>query len=247
MTLKKILKLLGINVGLAAINIILYSRLFLHIPSRGSVLLMILAGGVTLFTIGAFFYLNMKVLSQSETVRMVVNEEDQDSLPALANSLNFYIRNNIHTFRDDLVALEDQVEKFEKKKKLYEESLLRKFTRTEITFAKFYGTFENVEDVFKQILKGVLSRLNSFDEEEYENMLTDKNVSRKNYLERKGIYDDYRAYVTRAKETGDDILIKIDRLQLEVSKLSADDPKAAENLESVKEIDKLISEVKWYK
>jgi hypothetical protein len=247
MTLKKLLKLLAIDLGLAAVNILMYSKLFLRLTDRGSIFLMIVAIIISIITIVVFFYLNIKILSQSETVKMVVNKDDQDSLSSLSSALRFYISNNIRTFRDDLTALSDQIEKFQKKQSLYEDSLLHKFKPTEITFAKFYSPIINVEDVFKQILKGVLSRLNSFDEEEYETMLSKKSVSRKTWLEHKAIYDEYKTYVSRAVQTGNDILLKIDRLQLEVSKLSTKDPNDIEKLESVKEIDTLISQVKWYK
>ncbi|MDR2198926.1 MAG: hypothetical protein LBR53_05635 [Deltaproteobacteria bacterium] len=247
MTFKKIFKLFGINITLALINVVLYSKLFLGITDRGSIFLMMFAFLVTIVTIALFFYLNVKILSQNESVKMVVTKNDHDSLASLASAIQFYINNNIRTFRDDLSSLVDQADKFKKKKKTYEDSLLQKFTRTEISFTKFYGTLENVEDVFKQILKGVLTRVNSFDEEEYENMLSDKSVSRKTWLERKAIYDEYKTYVARAVQTGNDILLKIDRLQLEVSKLSTMQPQDIEKLESVREIDTLISEVKWYK
>jgi BMFP domain-containing protein YqiC len=247
MTLTKIFKLLAINIGLAAINILMYSKLFLGITDRGSIFLMIVAIVVSIVTIGLFFYLNIKILSQTETIKMVVTKTDQESLSSLSSALRFYISNNIRTFREDLTALSEQIDKFQKKKNTYVDSLLHKFKRTEMTFAKFYSPIENVEDVFKQILKGVLSRLNSFDEEEYETMLSNKNVSRKTWLERKAIYDEYKSYVSRAVQTGDDILLKIDRLQLEVSKISTMQPQDIEKLESVKEIDRLISDVKWYK
>jgi hypothetical protein len=247
MTITKFLKIFAINIGLAAVNIIMYSKLFLGITDRDSLILMIVGCLVSLATIVVFFYANIKLLSQGETVKMRIADDSADSLPSLAAALNFYKTHNLNTFRDELVSLEGQVDKFQKKKDLYEASLLRYFTRTELSFAKFFGTLENVEDVFKEILKGVLSRLNSFDEEEYETMLSDKKVSRKTYLQRKAIYDDYKGYVSRAVQTGDEILLKIDRLQLEVSKLSSPEPQDLEKLQSVKEIDTLISEVKWYK
>jgi hypothetical protein len=249
MTLTKIFKLLGINLALAGVNILMYSRLFLAMTDRNSLFLMIVAVGVSAITLLLFFYFNIKLLSRNETVKMAINRSDPDSLASLQSSIQFYITNNIRTFRDSLSELSNQADKFRKKKQTYEESLLKKFKRTEMTFAKFWGTIENVEDVFKQILKGVLTRIGSFDEEEYETMLSNKNISRKTYLERKAIYDEYKSYVSRAVQTGNDILLKVDRLQLEVSKLSSDtpNPEDIEKLEAVKEIETLISEVKWYK
>jgi hypothetical protein len=247
MTLTKILKIFAINFVLAGINIILYSKLFLGITDRDSIILMILAIIVTLFTIFLFFYLNVKLLSQSETVKMTIDHKDQDSLPSLANAIKFYISHNIRTFREDLSSLVDQIERFDKKKNLYEGNLLQRFTRSEMSFTKFYVPIISIEDVFRQILKGVLTRINSFDEEEYETMLSNKKISRKAWLERKAIFDEYKTYVSRAVQTGDDILLRIDRLQLEVSKLSSTLPQDIEKLESIQEIDTLISEVKWYK
>jgi hypothetical protein len=247
MSLKKLFKLIAVNIGLAAVNILLYSRLFLNVGSRDSVFLLAIAIIISLATVIFFFYYNLKVLSQSETVKMAVEESDENSLPSLQNSIQFYIANNIHTFRDELVTLNAQTDKFINKKKLYEESILKKFKPTEITYLKFSGTVDEAENVYRQILKGVLTRIGSFDEEEYESLLASQKVSRKTYLERKAVYEDYKSYLSRAVQTGDDILTKMDRLQLEVDKLNAADPRDLEKLQAVKEIEALISEVKWYK
>ncbi|MDR1870907.1 MAG: hypothetical protein LBS60_03095 [Deltaproteobacteria bacterium] len=158
-----------------------------------------------------------------------------------------YIESNGKTFKYKLLLIINYSVKFVKKRNLIDKSLLSHLDKTELSFAKFSTILLNIDNSVKQNLNDILMRLLSFDETEYEEILKYQNPSSRNYIERKDIFDEYVNYINTSINFLDSILIKIDKLQLESTKIKSLDVNDIDNLTSIKDIDNLIKTMKFYK
>jgi hypothetical protein len=169
-----------------------------------------------------------------------------ESIPKYIELYKEYIRSNGSTFRDKLSTIIEYCKKFIQKKELISKSLLAYLDPNELSYIKFSSILNNIEDNVSKNLNDVLIHLLSFDEDEYERILKIK-VPSKNYEERLKIFQEYVSYVDYSVEFIDSILIKLDKLQLEISKIKSIDIFKIEELQTVKDIDNLITAIKYYK
>ena len=119
-----------------------------------------------------------------------------------------------------------------------------------MSYAKFDGTILDIENVFFINIKSVLNKLNAFDEDEYKRIR--KNYEQKKlapvFLEAKmNIYNEYISFVKKATEDNEQILLKLDKLLLEISRFNSLEDGELENMNAMEEIDELIIETKLYK
>jgi hypothetical protein len=124
---------------------------------------------------------------------------------------------------------------------------LDNLNKTELSYDKFTGILLNIDNSVKQILNDVLINLYSFDENEYEEMLKSLVPSSKSYQERKAIFDEYFNYINTSINFLDSILIKLDKLQLETTKIKTLNVTNIESFDSIKDINTLITTIKLYK
>ena len=96
-------------------------------------------------------------------------------------------------------------------------------------------------------LRGIINKLNVFDEEEYNQILNKQTqFSRRIVDEKKKIYKEYIAFIEHSIEDNEQILLKLDQLVLEFSKFNSLEEKEIERMPAMQRIDELIGKAKFY-
>jgi len=155
------------------------------------------------------------------------------------------------TFAQDLGNIIGQVDRFQRKKNTVRNVLLEKFSDTEISFDKFYAAVDDLENVMVLNIRSLMARLEAFDEEEYEKLISqhtqpgsEPDETTKSRIE---IYYDYINYAKNAVENNERMLLKLDQLILEINKLNTLSPEEVEKMDAMRQIGDLIGDAKWYK
>ena len=95
-----------------------------------------------------------------------------------------------------------------------------------------------------------LNKLNAFDEKDY-NRIKKDGAQKKFTLEfiqsKMSIYNEYILFVKEATEDNEQIILKLDKILLEISKLNSLEDGEIETMGAMKEIDELIDKTKLYK
>ncbi|NLD49787.1 MAG: hypothetical protein GX660_21780 [Clostridiaceae bacterium] len=241
---KKILKIAGLNIGIALLNIILLS------PGLGNIwdlgVLGIALGGTEIFmSIVVFFYGNYKlVLEKNTPIKITDIKSHEDCIRALKQSYGKKI------FDNDITLMLEQVERLVKKKEKISDLLLHKFNVIDASFEKFRSTIFDVEYVFYANTKSILNKINAFDEEDYDRIRYDsgsRRFSAEVITSKRNIYNEYITFVKEAIEDNEELIIKLDALLLEISKFDSLEAGEIENMKEIKEMDELIRKSKYYR
>jgi hypothetical protein len=241
MTLKKALRLLAFDAAVAALFTLLLAKPFLG-RFMDSFLYAIPAGLVLLAAGAAFVFVNWKALAGRPYGR-----GGGDTAEACIEDINYYISSNIQTFRPDLFELAEQLEKLRQKKGAIRQALLERFQPTELAFAKFASAADRAEGYLLSNARTVLSRVNTFDEKEYEDIMNSPDTTRDEFKARKRIYDDVLADVADRVNQGGKILLALDKLLMAVSDISTIGSQRDDTETAVREIDGLVKDVAFYK
>lgn len=245
MNTKKIMKLASLNIAIIVLNVVLFSPGFLGIRLNGTDALSVAIGGTAIFvSLAAFFYGNYKLLQQKERTLKVrdINNLD-DCVLALKQSYGK------RTFDSSITTILDQIDRLHKKKERIREFLLQKFRVIDTGFEKFNGTISDVDFVFYTNIKGVINKINAFDDEEYEKINSNGGSARlspKYIVSQKNIYNEYITFVKSASDANEEILLKLDALLLEISSFDSLEASEIENMKEIKEMDQLISRSRYY-
>ena len=246
MDTEKIVKIAALNLGIAVVNIILFSPGLLGIEIGGESIFQTAFGATVILMSGIIFLLgNYKLIVEKEKV-IAVNEISTtlDFINALEQ------QGKKKTFSKDVVVLLEQIKSFQKKKETIGQILLQKFDRHEMSYAKFHGVISEVESLLYLNIKSILNKLSAFDEDDYNRMKKDNAQGKfsNTFIQAKmSIYNEYILFVKDSTEDNEQILLKLDKLLLEISKFNSLEDGEIENMSAMKEIDELISKTKYYK
>ena len=252
-------KIIALNLILCLINIVLFAKPFMGLTIGGVSALASALGVTDIFLSGLFFfYGNIRLLTaRPKPKTLPVKDVKITTLEECTVSVKIYLDNNVKTYAHSLQQVLDQISRFKRKKTTIQSTLLDRFSETEMSFSKFAGAVLQIEDIMIQNIKSLLIRINAFDEEEYEQLLKQEeqnrllartgdksNALRESRLE---IYRQYMDFVERAVENNEEMLIRLDRLILEISKLNSLNPDEIANMDAMQEIDRLIRDTEFYK
>ena len=244
--MNRVVKLAVLNIILILANIAIFSKAFIGLDVFGQSALVTAFSFMWIFiTIAVFIYGNYKILYAAPKPQP--QEEDPnrfDTLESCAGLLGEYIKRQGVMFDDDLAEMKSQLERMSKKEKTISDILLRKFQPTELSYVKFQGHIESVKKMLCLNTRSVLNRLYAFDEIDYERSAGRKTGDRHSY-EKQQLLSEYKNFVSQTIDYNEDILIKMDRLILEISKLN--DPDELNDTDTIKELDALIKNTKLYK
>lgn len=243
---KNLIKLLGLNLGIAAANIITFSPAFFHVTLWGASALGTAFGSSFIFLSGAgLIYGNYKLLTGPEKV---IPTNKKWTVEDYIEALN--IHRGLKTFEGTVDLLLDQIDRLQKKNKIIRDILLQIFSASEISYKKFDAVIAEVEKIFFMNIRSILNKLDAFDEDDY-------NFIRKKYEtgafsqrfmdEKFKVYDEYIIFVKAATEDNEQILLKLDKLLLEISGLNSVESGQLEQMAGMIEIDNLIKQAKYYK
>jgi hypothetical protein len=243
MRAEKILKIAGLNIAIAIIDIIIFSPGLLGIKMGGTSIFATAFGATALLMSGAVFvYGNYKLLFAAEKIIIHTNEikTADDCINALEQNYGK------GTFSKDIDTILEQIERLVKKKETIKVILLQKFDSSEMSYLKFQGSVKDVENIFYINIKSILNKLNSFDEEDYNRVRKNKQTefSREFIQKKMSIYDEYISFVKNSIEDNEQILLKLDKFLLEISRFNSLADGDIEN--AMKEIDELIIKTKFY-
>jgi hypothetical protein len=246
LTENKIMKLVGLNLGIAAANIVTFSPGLIGIQLGGASVLATAFGSTFLFlSVAVFGYGNYKMLvGQEKVIRPNEINTREDYLEALKT------HKGKKTFEKTVVLLLDQIERITKKKETITGILLQIFNDTELSYKKFDTVITEVEKIFYMNIRSILNKLNAFDEEDYD-YIRKKNAagtfSQEFMADKLKVYNEYIAFVKAAAEENEQILLKLDKLLLEISGLNSIESGQIEQMAGMIEIDNLIKQAKYYK
>ncbi|MHC1755851.1 MAG: hypothetical protein AB9861_10575 [Methanosarcina sp.] len=246
MNREKLIKLSGLNLGIASANIITFSPRLIGLVLVGASALETALGVTFIFLSSAvLIYGNYEILTGPEKVpqtNKIWTVEDY------IEALN--IHRGLKTFEKTVDLLLDQIERLQKKNKTIRDVLLQIFSASEMSYKKFDAVIAGVEKIFFMNIGSILNKLDAFDEKEY-------NFARKEYKEgafsegltqeKFKVFNEYINFVKAATEDNEQILLKLDKLLLEISGLNTIESGKLEQMTGMIEIDNLIKQAKYYK
>lgn len=240
----KVIKILGLNIGIVTIDTIVFSQGLLGV-AIGTGAFATALGVTTIFmSIVIFGYGNYNLLIEKEkTIQLDEIKTADDYIDALSQNYGKRI------FEKDITTILEQIEMFQKKRETIKQILLQKFDVTEISYSKFDGVISDLENVFYMNIKSIINKLNAFDEKDFIRINgTEKRLrfSKEFIQTKKYIYEEYITFVRNAIENNEQMLLKLDRTLLELSKFNSMENGKIENMDAMKEIDELIDEIKLY-
>jgi hypothetical protein len=243
---KKIKQIVGLNLGIALVDTVLFSPGLIGIQIEGTSILATAFGVTIIFmSIVLFAYGNYKLLTEKEKIIQTSKiTTTEDYIKALKENCDK------KTFQKDINLILEQIERLQKKKETIIDILLQKFSNTEMSYKKFEGAVLAVENVFYMNIKSVLNKLNAFDEEDYDRVKKDavySTVDKELIDSKMNIYNEYITFVNNATEDNEQIILKLDKLLFEISKFNSLETGEIDNMGAMKEIDELTTQTKYYK
>ena len=242
---EKWVRLLSLNLGIAAANIIVFSPGLIGLE-LGASALAAASGSTIIFLSGAgLFYGNYKLLSEPEKSIPISQISTAEGYIEALND-----QRELKTFEKSIELLLDQIERLQKKNKTIREILLQIFSASEIAYKKFDAVIAEVEKIFFMNIRSILNKLNAFDEDDYNFVRSRQEAGAfsEQFMEEKlEVYYEYIKFVNAATEDNEQILLKLDKLLLEISGLNSIESGELEQMAGMIEIDNLIKQAKYYK
>ena len=241
-----LIRLLALNLGIAAANIAVFSPGLLDVDLFGAGALEAAFGSAFLvFSGSGLVYGNYKLLSEPEkAIPIGAKSTKEDYIEALNE------HRGLKTFERNIDLLLDQIERLQKKNKTIRDILLQIFNASEISYQKFDAVIAEVENIFFKNIRSIINKLNAFDEEDYNFIKKQRNAgafSEEIMEEKFKVYNEYIRFVKEATEDNEQILLKLDKLLLEISGLNCIESGELEQMAGMIEIDNLIKQAKYYK
>lgn len=150
-------------------------------------------------------------------------------------------------FDKDILKNLEQLRRFKRKKATIDDILLQKFSPNELTYQKFAGVLQEVENVMFLNMKSILNKIAAFDVEEYEALQKKGFPVNEVSEEKMQIYHEYLNFVKNATATNEDILLKMDKMLFEISKYNSLEDGEVHNLPAIQEMDELVKNARLYK
>jgi hypothetical protein len=234
---------LGLNIGIATIDTIVFSPGLLGVAIGAGAFATALGVTTIFMSIVIFGYGNYSFLiEQEKTIQVGEIKTKEDYINALNQNYDKRI------FEKDISTILEQIEMFQKKRETIKDVLLQKFDITEMSYSKFESVISDVENVFYINIKSIINKLNAFDEKDYMRIKKDgeKKFSKEFIQTKMNIYDEYVSFIKKAIENDEQIILKLDKILLELSRFNSIEDGKIENMNAMKEIDDLIDKIKLY-
>ena len=188
----KVQKVIIWNLGIIIVNIFFFSPAFMGLNLKSETNIQrILVQTLIFLSIVAFVWGNMHYLmNREEEIPMTEVKEKKDYRAAIKQN------RGKKTFSKSTTYILKQMDRLNKKMDALQDMLLQKFNKEELSYEKFDGDLKQIEDLFYMNLRGIINKLNVFDEEEYNQILNKQTqFSRRIVDEKKKIYKEYIAFI----------------------------------------------------
>ncbi len=250
---KQIIKLICLNLGIALVNVILFSRGLVGLTFGVNTFMTAFAITEIVMSVIAFFYGNYTILFKTPEIQLYKGAELSESKDYI-NALDQMREKKV--FEQEISTAIEQLYRLQDKDKALDSILAQFFSPQEMTFTRFQTVIDSVQSLFYNNVKKMLNRMIIFDYKDY-TKLTEKirnsqtidgvKVVSKSESAQLKIYDEHIGYVRGLVDMNESILVKLDSLLLEISKLDDLDESGLEELSAIQEINELISQTKFYK
>jgi hypothetical protein len=241
-------KMAVFNLVIAVVNIAVFSNAFFKVKLLGGSLIETLIGtAVILGSILLFLFVNYRFISAgAPKIDPALTVKKITDLESCKNTIEHLDYSG--TFSDKLEEVLEQIQKMQKKKGLIKDNLLQKFSDNEMSYGKFLGIVDNAEKIMCTNVKSMLNKICAFDEEEYNEIKRGKSNLRQSIaVEKMEIYNEYIEFVAQAVDGNEEILLRLDKLLLEISKFNSISASELDSMDALRELDDLIRDTKWYK
>jgi hypothetical protein len=236
---KKHIKIAGLNLGIAALDIIIFSPGLLGIELFGRSALEAAFGWTMIFLSAVgIIYGNYRLLAEPD--RPIPREEHYTDELIKHRGMN--------EFEDIIELTIDQIARLEKKTKNIMSILPQIFGESKITCNKFASAIAELKNAFFANIQIILNKLDAFDGEDYNFIRKGteaEDVLKSTTEEKLAVYSKYESSVKSAAEDNEQILLMLDKLMLEISDLKC--PDSNETYKMTEMIDELIDQIKYYK
>jgi len=244
MSPKKKRQLIILNTVIVLVNITLFSNAFFGLSLlAGTALSISIAWTAVVLSVFAFFKGNSLILEQKET-RMLLQ-----SIRSLKDCISVF-QEAIHkgdVFDENILTNIEQIKRFMRKHDTIDDMLLQKFNADEMSFQKFSGVLHDVEEVIYKNMRSILNKISAFDVDEYETIQNRGFLLDEFSQEKMDIYNEYIDFVNNATKANEDILLKLDKMLLEISRYNSLEDGDVQKLPAIIEIDELIKNASLYK
>ncbi|WP_343249264.1 hypothetical protein [Diplocloster hominis] len=244
MSQKQIVKLVCLNLGIVLFNIVVFSEGMLNLWGSQSLIVRALCITIVVVSLLVFCYGNYRIIFKGNKTQIYRKDEfakPEDYLDVLKDSAK-------RTFEDETDHMVRCIEKMMKKTEVLNVILLQYFTEGEMAYQQFQNAMRGASEIFYDNVKKMINRINLFDEEEYRNALRGTSGKAAESTEKMlKICKEHIDYVHTAIDRNEDILLKLDGLILEISKLDDMEGGTLEELPAIQEINSLIEHTKYYK
>ena len=242
----KFISLIKINSAIVILNIVLFSPGLLNIEIGGTSIFKT-ALGVTIITMSIIIFIigNYSILMKEDNDINIYKVVTSDDCIEALNE-NKYKK----IFSSDIDILLEQIDRIENKVDTIEDILIQKFSISEMSYKKFNYVILDIKNLFYVNIKSIINKINIFDQNEYKkiNKRINSETNQNNILiEKINMYKEYITFVKNAIEDNEEILLRLDKVLLELSKFNSLDEGELENMSAMDNIDDLISKIKLYK
>ncbi|UPM56318.1 hypothetical protein [Gottfriedia acidiceleris] len=239
------LKLVGLIAFISILNVIVFSPGLIGIQLINASAFQT-AFGVSfiianlLVLLFSMFQLYFKPVKDKPIKQLKTNED-------FVLALSRYKNNKV--LKEDIITSIEQIERMKKKKVVFYNLLTDRFSPTEITYNKFASVVDEVETLFYLRIRNIINKISTFDELDYKKIKGKDGLrySKSLIQEKTNLINEYIKFVKRAIELNEEILVNIDKLILEISRLDEIGIDDIEKMECMKEIDTLIQQTKYYR
>ena len=241
---KKKIQVLALNGAIVTTNIVIFSKAFFGFSLfKGNSISLAIAWIDILLSILAFFKGNLAILKKQEMHVLTQDIKNlNDCISVFEEAMN-----NGDVFDESISKNIEQIKRFKRKYETINDILLQKFSSDEITYQKFSDVLNELENVVYMNMRSILNKISAFDVEEYEKVQKNKINIHSIPQEKLDIYNQYINFVNESTNINEEILLKLDKMILEISKYNTIEVKDIKKMPVIAEIDELIKNANLYK
>jgi hypothetical protein len=233
-----------LNAAIVLSNVLLFSKMFLGLALfTGTAFTISIAWTVIFASIYAFFKGNLTLLKKEEMRFLTKGIQNLNDCSAVFEEAI----HNGDVFDENILKNMDQIKRFNRKHDTIKDMLLQKFSSDEMTFQKFSYVLREVENVIYRNMRSILNKISAFDMDEYEKMQHKDSQGDELTAEKLKIYNEYIAFANSATQTNEIILLKLDKMLLEISRYNSLEDGDVKKLPAIVEMDELIKNASLYK
>lgn len=262
MSKKNIIKMIFLNLIVIALNIGLFSSGIATMDAGADILRTALGWTLVIMSGVAFSYGNWSLLSADEETEenkteninniKLYNESDLVSVDDYLEALNKEKYKTI--FEEDISLAQDQLKRMTEKENSLKSVLSHRFDPSDENYEKFSSVIASVKEIFLSNSLKLINRILIFDYKDYKK-ISDK--VKYDPVSGSGLYNDtaaaqlknYNQQVDEVRKLiseNEGILVKLNDLLLEITKLGEEIAASDENPTALDEMDVLISQTKYY-